>query len=192
MVPLDSNSHSASTELSQPRQTSVRAIYAKRMSKERLDALKAEMSDEDRYELATELAIYRDHLATLISMETKIREKHPGRDDLVLALQQQQISVIDGLARTAKVVREIENAGSVYTEEKLGALLDKVASVVAYHVSDERERMSVIAEINDLAMIFRRGDANGTLLTPDRDAEMMDSTVPGPPVLGQPLPQERV
>lgn len=156
----------------------VRGVYARRMGGNRLARLQADLSDEDRFDLSSELAMYRESIATLVSMESQIAEKYPGRDDLLVPVQTQINATIDSMARTMKHAREIEVSGDVFTPDRVAALLDKVASLVTYHVTDEQERLKVLTDMNELASLFRRTAEQGTLVTPDQDVRMMDGTVP--------------
>lgn len=165
-----------------PRQ--VRQSYAKRMNPKQLSRLKAELSEEDRYDLMTEQAMYRDYIATMVDMEARVMEKHPDRPELLLAIQAQKMEAINEMAKMFETTRRIENAGTVFTNEKVGGLIDKIASLVVYHVTNEAERQRVLSDMNEIAAAFRRADTEGTLLTPDQDALMMDGTVPSGPDFG--------
>ena len=161
------------TELKQPR-----SLYASRMSPEQARLIAEDLKDEDRYDTATEMALYRQAIAAYVSMETQVRENHPGREDMLLAVKAQQAEIINGYVRTLRIAREVDNAGRVHTDEALAALIDKLASLVVYHVLDVRQRDRVLADFNAIAEMYGRQNINGTLLTPDQDAQMMDGTIP--------------
>ncbi len=165
----------------QPRKT-LRTLYAAAMDPDQRRRLEDDLN-EDRYDLTGEIAMLRDGLARLVAMEAQILRKYPDRTDLLLPIKAQQQEVINDIVRNTKGMREVENAGQVYTADKIAALLDKVASIVMYRVSDAKDRQLVIDDIMDLMVNFRRSYERGTLITPDQDAMMMDDTVPAPNIL---------
>lgn len=155
----------------------VRPLYAKHMSAEQLaDTLEDLMSE--RFDVSEELSLSRQHIALLLKAEKNTREKFPGREDVLLAIRAQQMEAVAQHVKTVKFAREIENAGTVFTADKVAMLLDKIASIVMFRVTDLTDRSKVLDDLADLMMNFRKSYERGTLVTPDQDALMMDDTVP--------------
>lgn len=164
----------AQVQVREPRQ-----LYARVMHRQQLAELMDDInSSSDRYDVTEELSIERQHLAALLKAEASAREKYPGREDVLLAIKAQQQQVIAQLVKDVKTARDIENLGQVFTVEKVAMLLDKVASIVMFRISDLRERTQCLDDISDIASHFRKSYERGTLVTPDHDALMMDDTVP--------------
>jgi hypothetical protein len=141
-------------------------------------ALTVDDINGERYDMSVEMSACRQHIASLFALEAKTREKYPGRDDVLLAIKAQQQEAIADFVKTAKFVRDIENAGQVFTSDRVAALLDKVASIVMFRVSDMKDRQNTLEDISDLMSSFRKSYERGTLVTPDHDALMMDDTIP--------------
>lgn len=167
------------SELATSSRSSIPSAYSKRMSKTKQAAIKASLGEDDQYALHTEMAAYREGLGTLFALEAATEKKHPDRPDLMLAIQSQQAAYIDAMVRTMKVAREVENSGDVFTTDRVSALIDKIASIIVYRTEEGRLRETILADLSDIASLFRSSSAEGTLVTPDRDASMMDDSVPG-------------
>ena len=162
---------------SQQKTIEPRSLYAKAMHPDQLELTREDING-DRFDLSTEMSVSRQYVATLFEMEKKVREKHPGRADVLLAIKAQQQTAIDALVRTTKFARDVENAGEVFTADRVAALLDKVASIIMWRVVDLRDRQNVLDDLNDLMSSFRKSYERGTLVTPDHDALMMDDSIP--------------
>lgn len=169
--------HSNSSSLTADRKLEPRALYARAMHPDQLQLTREDIN-ADRYDLSVELSALRQHIAALFTLEAKTREKYPGREDVLLAIKAQQQAAISDLIKSTKFARDVENAGQVFTADRVAGLLDKVASIVMWRVQDMRDRSNVLDDLNDLMSNFRKSYERGTLVTPDHDALMMDDTVP--------------
>lgn len=154
-----------------------RELYKRFMHPQQQQLTEIDLS-EDRYDLSTEMSLCRQYLATLLQVQKELMEKHPGKTEVMLAVQQQQTEGAFSLAKVMRLSREIENAGQVFTNDKVAALVDKIAALIMYRVASHEERQLLLEDIGELTSGFRQGAVRGTLITPDQDAKIMDGTVP--------------
>ena len=164
-----------STTVTKP--SGARNLYKRFMHPEQAEITEVDLA-EDRYDLSTEMSLCRQYLATLLQIQKELMTKHPDKRELILAVQQQQTEGAFNLAKVMKFSREIENSGEVFTNDRVAGLVDKIAALVMYRVTSCEERQQLLEDIGDLTTAFRRSTLQGTLVTPDQDARIMDGTVP--------------
>lgn len=159
-------------------QRKIRPCYEAAMSEGTAARIKEDLGQEDRYDLSCELSFGRLYISSLLRMREQALTRYADKPEVIRAIESELAQASQYQAKTAKLVREVEHAGQTFSPAEVGMLVEKICSLLMFHIADLQNREAAIEDIMDLCKDFVKPQAQGTLITPDQDAQLMDATVP--------------